>query len=250
VKRPFKRPFKRKWSAAKALTSMSSMVSAQGPTVDQRAVQKYGKPSSFSLTKTAGTKHVTLRYVANREMNGAAGAGDVWNIRANGCHDPDQTGTGHQPYGWDTYKTLYNHYTVLSSKIQVSIVSSAATGSYGPPYFAVLSLNDGALAAAAYTDAFTRAEAGNCAYGFAITDGVSKAITRFKKGFVASKFYGVEAPEDKDSLGAAVGADPSELAYFSLQLTAPDSGDPIVCNVMATVDYEVLLQEPTQLTVS
>jgi len=34
------------------------------------------------------------------------------------CHDPDYTGSGHQPRGWDQWKALYKYYRVLSCSIR------------------------------------------------------------------------------------------------------------------------------------
>jgi len=46
-------------------------------------------------------------------------------FRANSIYDPDFTGIGHQPYGYDTYASIYNHYEVLSSRIVVKPTQSS-----------------------------------------------------------------------------------------------------------------------------
>lgn len=43
-------------------------------------------------------------------------------IMANGCYDPDNTGAGHQPRGFDQYMAMYDHYTVVGSKITVTFL--------------------------------------------------------------------------------------------------------------------------------
>jgi len=52
----------------------------------------------------------------------------------NSIYDPYRSGTGHQPYGHDTYATIYNQYTVLKSRMKVqfsqgnSVLSSFTYG--------------------------------------------------------------------------------------------------------------------------
>lgn len=41
-------------------------------------------------------------------------------FRCNSINDPDYTGVGHQPYGHDTYATIYNHYKVNSATIVIT----------------------------------------------------------------------------------------------------------------------------------
>jgi len=43
----------------------------------------------------------------------------VYKFRGNGPYDPDLTGVGVQPYGWDTVDDLYGSYTAVASKIKV-----------------------------------------------------------------------------------------------------------------------------------
>lgn len=51
------------------------------------------------------------------------------NFCANGLYDPYQTGTGHQPMGFDQYAALYNHYHVMESYIKVIFINPDDTGS-------------------------------------------------------------------------------------------------------------------------
>lgn len=63
---------------------------------------------------------MTLNYADDiRYINVAAAAYTQANFlwRANSVYDPDKTGTGHQPMGFDQWMALYSHFRVLGSKI-------------------------------------------------------------------------------------------------------------------------------------
>jgi len=83
--------------ASAALSDMRRQVPLFPITVRKRL--PYYEPS-FSLTGTAG---VYSQYV----------------FTANGLYDPNITGTGHQPLGFDTMMAYYEQYTVVSSKITI-----------------------------------------------------------------------------------------------------------------------------------
>lgn len=57
----------------------------------------------------------------------------------NSLFDPDRTGTGHQPMGFDQLKTFYNRYRVLSCKWEVNHIP---TGCVGPILLVVVPSND------------------------------------------------------------------------------------------------------------
>lgn len=53
-------------------------------------------------------------------------ANGQYRFNLNSIYDPNSTGTGHQPYGFDTLATLYNRYRVISCgwRIQVNWTSN------------------------------------------------------------------------------------------------------------------------------
>lgn len=63
-------------------------------------------------------KIATLRYVDHFLQNADTSL-TVTQWRANSLFDPDLTGVGHQPRGFDQWMTLYQKYAVLSSTITV-----------------------------------------------------------------------------------------------------------------------------------
>ena len=73
-----------------------------------------GKPRPFPTRMVA-----TLRYVETVGITNSVTGVSSYNIACNSIYDPNLSGTGHQPYGHDTYATIYNQYTVLMSKIKI-----------------------------------------------------------------------------------------------------------------------------------
>lgn len=71
-----------------------------------------------------------LRYVEKINMGSIGATGNVIQNQfiANGAYDPNYTGTGHQPRGFDQFMAGYETYTVTGSKISVNFVYDAYTG--------------------------------------------------------------------------------------------------------------------------
>jgi len=58
-----------------------------------------------------------------------AGTGTYYQWRANSVYDPDYSGVGHQPMFHDEMAAQYKHYTVLSSRIFISVPPEMTTAS-------------------------------------------------------------------------------------------------------------------------
>jgi hypothetical protein len=54
------------------------------------------------------------------------GTGQVF--RLNSCFDPDETGVGHQPYGWDQITPFYGTYKVIKCDVDIQFSFPSAAG--------------------------------------------------------------------------------------------------------------------------
>lgn len=75
-----------------------------------------GKPMPFPIRMVA-----TLRYCETISMLSTLTPLVNINVAANSIYDPNLSGTGHQPYGHDTYAAIYNQYTVLKSRCRFRV---------------------------------------------------------------------------------------------------------------------------------
>lgn len=72
---------------------------------------------------------MTLKYVQFLNLDPINDTVPVTNVfRANSVFDPDFTGGGHQPRGFDQMAVLFNKYTVVGSKITASYMSDNTAG--------------------------------------------------------------------------------------------------------------------------
>jgi len=69
----------------------------------------------------------TLRYSTTFQLTCTSGATATYVFRANDLFDPDYTGTGHQPMGFDQMMLSYNHFCVTHSTIRVTARNKSNT---------------------------------------------------------------------------------------------------------------------------
>lgn len=67
-----------------------------------------------------------VRHKYATSINTLAGSG-LYYFNLNSMYDPDRSGIGHQPYGRDTFATLYGQYRVIGCKYTVEVSSNSAT---------------------------------------------------------------------------------------------------------------------------
>lgn len=64
---------------------------------------------------------VCFKYADQVSISTTAGVGFQYVFRGNSLFDPDVTSSGHQPYGFDQWKAIYQRYCVFASWIRVSV---------------------------------------------------------------------------------------------------------------------------------
>lgn len=134
---------------------MKRKYSSQSQSQSQRSRKRM--KTSRKLTIVRQPKYIlgqtlrgTLVYYDNVTLSalGAATLG-TYIFSANGCYDPNITGTGHQPRGFDQVMAMYDHYLVVGSKITVRY-QNVSTGTR--PYVGI-SLRDNTTTMAELEDA-------------------------------------------------------------------------------------------------
>lgn len=83
---------------------------------------RYNKPNKSFIKSPYMSDEVFLKlvYTTNVSVASVAGVPQFYTFAGNSLYDPDITGTGHQPMGFDQWQGFYNKYTVYGSKIRAT----------------------------------------------------------------------------------------------------------------------------------
>lgn len=167
-----------------------------------------------------------LRYSTTIILNPTVGIPAAQLFRANSIHDPDYTGIGHQPYGHDTYASIYNHYNVRSSTITVTPTKPRA-GIFG------VTLTDDSTVQSDYD---TIREVKGTKYAVCSDNGSPQTTV--------TQYYNCNQNFDipfQKATSANFGQSPSEGMYFHVWAESPDSTEDgsqnaLVVNISFVVD--------------
>ncbi len=190
------------------------------------------------------SRAVRMRYVTGVPLAGdAVGNVSSYIMSANSLNDPDRTGTGHQPRGFDQIIALYTHYTVISSKcsawftpaFNISGIPDGLTQMVG---ISLRAGSTGFLSSASYLEDrnVNYRCAGNWQQG-------SPVKTSLK--FTPMNYLSIKSPQSDHTLKGTHNTNPSEEAFFHVFAApithATDNGD---FQVSITIDYVAVFTEP------
>ena len=161
---------------------------------------------------------------------------------ANGLYDPNFTGTGHQPLGFDQWMTMYDHYTVHSCRISVIWATSAV----GP---LMVSISRSA-SSTVITDVIRLVENGNINYQMLPVGAVQTVYSKHEMEIDIAKFVGVDDVFDMSELRGTSAANPAENAYFHLCAWSPFVSTQLTATATVVLEYDATFTEPRLLTTS
>lgn len=186
-----------------------------------------------------------LRYVSYANLDpGLAGIAGVQIVNAMGCYDPDITGVGHQPRGFDQLMTMYDHYTVIGSRITVEFVQKLA-GSYNAMSIGIACKDD----SVALTDVNDYLEGRNVV-STVLPPSASAEPSRIRvlsKSFSTKKFMGISHPMSSSNCRGSATTNPADSGYFHI-FAAPlnTTSDQAAITVQYRIDFLVIFTEPKQ----
>lgn len=195
-------------------------------------------------TPMPSTFPTRLRYFSNFTVNpGAAGTAGVHVFSANGAYDPDITGAGHQPRGFDNIATMYKTYQVIKSSISVWY-SSRNSNTYG--CICGVALKD---YAGAETDAMEYLEYGK-QHNAMLPFGQGAPAVNITLNFDQRYSSGDLSIGQDDTLEGTVSANPAKQFYYHCFVEPIQSVDEASIDCYAIVDYYCVFNEPAPVTAS
>jgi len=188
-----------------------------------------------------------MKYVESFSIDPAAGSLGTTVYRANSVYDPDYTGVGHQPLGFDQMAALYAHYQVLRSTIKITLQPSAAAANFTPHCFFV-----GVYLSASFApvspDWNHLAEQPLCKYKIVNNDYRNENLTSVTHTFSSTKFFGNRSI---DEVGSAVSTNPTDGAYFIVAVQdCAETQDLPVCTGVVELTYLTEFSEPVEIAQS
>lgn len=170
---------------------------------------------------------------------GAAGTSDAYVFSANGAYDPNITGTGHQPRGFDQYMGLYTYYVVVAARITVKYspaVAETINQMIGLTPLAVATEN---------TDPKDYMEQQGCVWDF-LRPGTSGASKTLKVEVDLKNWFGVKSPTDDDLIRGDNAQNPARQLYFHVWAAAIQSSDPSAVDANVIIEYDTIFFTPNQ----
>jgi len=188
-----------------------------------------------------------MKYVQQVSLDPSAGLVNN-SFNANSLYDPDQTGTGHQPNGYDTLSALYSRYLVESSVIDVKYFPQGPTTSV-PLAFGV-NLYDGSSPYP--SGAIAMLEQSNGKYVISCKNAANGvAVPHVKTKFDARKWFGIKDLDDnRENIGALTNSNPTRRCYFQVWCGPTDESTDVdavlaVVEIFYTVQFYSPLQQGT-----
>lgn len=160
-------------------------------------------------------------------------------FRGNSCFDPDYTGVGSQPAGFDSYAALYGNYRVHGSKITVAAISWATSAHQAAGCISITPSRDAGEGALTTAAALVKQNEKHAFFGPASG---SRQIATVKHKAITSTTYGVK--DLSDSGFAAVFTNSPNLEwYWDINMTLLDGTStftsyPIIIQVNILYDVE------------
>lgn len=205
----------------------------------------YGRAYSTGFPKMLRMKH---KYISTCRLSYGSDPLDssYWYWSCNGMYGPEGNFTGHQPYYFDQLTPIYDHYTVVGSKIKLTIsrVSDPQDGAELDTIRVGTCIADSATQIT-YPVVVERPSGSVTVLNS--PDGANNQKVVVMK-WSARKAFGSAAISDPNLQGTAA-ANPSEQQWFYVQLGDNGSGRDVV-SVTAEVEYIAVWQELKSVAIS
>lgn len=157
-------------------------------------------------------------------------------------YDPDVTGGGHQPIGYDQLMLMYDHYTVIGARAKITATNTDPVNTQRM----VCHVQDSATL---HTNMEEVMENGNVKYVFLGASDSGSATKTSVITFSPKKFFG-RSPLDGDKYQGTIASSPSEGAFLHISAGPLTTVSASPVTFMIELEYTAILTEPKVLSQS
>jgi hypothetical protein len=93
----------------------------------RRSKQPFAMLKQISRTSFPAHMNISFHYSETISVTNTGSLANDYQFNLNSLYDPNRTGTGHQPLGYDTWATFYNKYRVDSTEVNIQPLSTTST---------------------------------------------------------------------------------------------------------------------------
>lgn len=178
---------------------------------------------------------VPMTYCSFVDITSNVGAFAVYDFAANGLYDPDLTGTGHQPYGFDQWTAFYTKLTVKRSRCVVKAVGITAPLVWG------VTFGRGATGSTLNrADYITESSRGTWHVSGGGQNQTYTSISNFDLKITDPEF-------DPGSFWSTSSANPIFVYHFTIYAQSCDQASSSLLQGMIRIDYQVDLEDPVTI---
>lgn len=186
---------------------------------------------------------VKMRYSDQATLDANSISASTYTYTLNGLYDPDISGSGHQPMGFDQFSGLYQQYKVLGAKVTIEACGPPVT-TLSEQYIGIQFHENASYAPANIVQIIERGRERHAVLGG------QNNKTRLTMFWSAKKWYGKINYSGFTTAGT-ISANPTELAYVSAFVTRAENGEnPDPMTYVITIDYIVEWFGPLQMSQS
>lgn len=181
--------------------------------VAARRTRIFPQQSRGKWAPYAKSQVVSLHYTDLINVDaGASGVIGDYVFSCNGLFDPDSTGGGHQPYGFDQIAAQYGKYVVKSSRIKVWCWNDAASD----PVILMVQVRPTSTTQDGNAPAYQGEQPG--IVKTVLSPKGADDLKFLTHSYNAASFHGVKDVTDNTDLTAAVTANPTEGAFYHVMV--------------------------------
>lgn len=194
--------------------------------------------ASLTAQPVPNYKLVKLKYVDNVTLNPGVASIASHLFRANSLFDPDYSGVGHQPLGFDQWTTFYDMYRVVGAKISATFFPTGEHDTCG------VYLDNDTTTPTVLSDILEQKQTH---YRQIVASQTHPTTISFN--YSSKKFFGKAAAVNANQR-AAMTANPTTDIYFTVFAGSPSGADTGARVVQIQIEYIALLTERKTLAQS